>query len=452
MPGIRIATRQTLFSSPTRTRHSNHASSLRRRGELQSTLRTNNLKGDPVTHEYWLVPHSLGTWRRRLTEALLHRDFGLRVTIPGDRLCPPVPNRLNYILWLQDIVRETSDNPDGLVRGIDIGTGASAIYPLLACRLQPNWHFVATEIDQASYNHALANVLANGLADRVQVVRASPDAPLLPLGSLPDDTFDFTMCNPPFYASKEEVDASAGGKLAEPSGVCTGAAVEMITPGGESAFVRRMVDESLVLRERCRWYTSMLGKLSSVTEVVGHLKANDVPNYALTEFVQGHTRRWAVAWSLADRHLPDELARARTPALAHLLPARTALRQPFPHAPDAAALAAALASIDGAVIAHRAHEAEAEVEVEVGRDTWSRAARRKHKDRRASAGGGMRCRLGMQRDGKEGGAGMVLEARWVRGRDRALFESFVSHVGRKVGAALAARRESALAQHAGRGS
>jgi 23S rRNA (adenine1618-N6)-methyltransferase len=76
----------------------------------------------------------------------------------------------------------------------------------------------------------------------------------------------------------------------------------MIAPGGEVEFVIRMINESLQLRDRIQWYTSMLGKLSSVTTLAERLTEHNNKNYAVTEFVQGNkTKRWAVAWSWGDR-------------------------------------------------------------------------------------------------------------------------------------------------------
>lgn len=77
--------------------------------------------------------------------------------------------------------------------------------------------------------------------------------------------------------------------------------MEMVTPGGEIAFVSQMIEESLQLRDKVKWYTTMFGKLSSVSIIVENLIDLGCRNYAVTEFVQGtKTRRWAVAWSWRD--------------------------------------------------------------------------------------------------------------------------------------------------------
>ena len=94
---------------------------------------------------------------------------------------------------------------------------------------------------------------------------------------------------------------SAASKQRPPFTACTGSENEMVTPGGEVAFVSRMIDESLILKDRVQWYTSMLGKFSSLGVLVQKLKDKGVGNYAVTEFVQGSkTRRWALAWTFED--------------------------------------------------------------------------------------------------------------------------------------------------------
>lgn len=108
------------------------------------------------------------------------------------------------------------------------------------------------------------------------------------------------MTNPPFYDSATSMAQSAKQKARPPNSSCTGAPIEMITPGGEVAFVSRLISESMTpkIQSRIQWFSSMLGKLSSVATVVDQLKEHGCTNYAVTEFIQGQkTRRWCVAWS-----------------------------------------------------------------------------------------------------------------------------------------------------------
>ncbi|RPD52939.1 S-adenosyl-L-methionine dependent methyltransferase [Lentinus tigrinus ALCF2SS1-7] len=393
------------------------------------------------------------TAQRRLTEAILHRDFGLRLDLPSGRLCPPVPNRLNYILWLEDVLEavalaEPSNDPArGHVRVFDIGTGASAIYPLLGCSTHPNWKFTATEVDPLSIRYARQNVSQNGLEERIHIVQADPDGGILAPLERSDVTYDFTMCNPPFYASREEVIQSAEAKEFEPNAVCTGADTEMITPGGEANFVGRMVQESVQLRDRCRWFTSMLGKMSSLTHIVHILREHAVTNYAITELVQGQTRRWAIAWSYCDVHLPDPIGRLSHHALQSILPPRNTLVQPLQQAASPAQvvpiLTSVLASVDGLTVRQKSPESgAADVIATAYGNTWSRAARRKKRDAmpvemdsRAQSEVQLVCRTRLGSNlGEESAVTLVFD--WVAGKDRGLFESFASHVERKVVGAL----------------
>ena len=106
------------------------------------------------------------------------------------------------------------------------------------------------------------------------------------------------MCNPPFYTSETDLLASAASKSRPPFSVCTGSKGEMVTEGGEVAFVKRIINESKLLGDRCQWFSSMLGKYGSVETILDVLRDEGSCNWAVKDLVQGtKTRRWAVAWS-----------------------------------------------------------------------------------------------------------------------------------------------------------
>ncbi len=47
---------------------------------------------------------------QQLTKSILKRDFNLKIELPDDRLCPPVPVRYEYIRWIQALVDTTADD------------------------------------------------------------------------------------------------------------------------------------------------------------------------------------------------------------------------------------------------------------------------------------------------------------------------------------------------------
>jgi hypothetical protein len=118
-----------------------------------------------------------------LTKTLLRHDFDLDWELPEGFLCPPIPQRANYIHWIEDLLagplqcaishpRELRI-PQNAV-GVDIGVGASCIFPLLALRLHPTWSFIASDINHDAIKAAQANIDRNGLGAPQHSTPASP--------------------------------------------------------------------------------------------------------------------------------------------------------------------------------------------------------------------------------------------------------------------------------------
>ncbi|KAJ7533205.1 hypothetical protein O6H91_13G037600 [Diphasiastrum complanatum] len=314
---------------------------------------------------------------RELTKVLLEHDYGIKWWIPDGQLCPTVPNRVNYIHWIEDLL-SLSPSPRYEQRqtivGLDIGTGANCIYPLLGASLN-GWSFVGTDITPVALGWALKNVQANpSIAELITVRKSSWDdfevaregtctskaligdtkgtpfemdrdlnpstahassvsnpvivdedppeklkhiglafegnlrtaegiatschslevplkSPAILVGVVKEgEMFDFCMCNPPFFETMEEAGAN-------PRTACGGTKEEMVCPGGEVGFITRLIEDSLELKNKIHWYTTMVGQKVVMKAMVAKLRALGIAILRTTEFVQGRTSRWGLAWS-----------------------------------------------------------------------------------------------------------------------------------------------------------
>lgn len=263
---------------------------------------------------------------RALTCALLHRYFQKRITIPNDRMVPAVPQRLNYICWIEDLVKLLSIHQAGdlNVLGIDIGTGASCIFPILSCHKNPAWSFIGVEADPKSYSIAIENVQKNFMDDRIRIVKISTEDTLNDILCLTNSPATFVMCNPPFFEEEYGVTLEMNPNICTTSGASNGAPsaggqlttatytggrpkssanssdkVESVCSGGEIAFVGRLLEESRHLKEEVTIYSSMLGRKQSLTHFKQTLSSLNEDNLSWTwaELCQGKTIRYAIAWS-----------------------------------------------------------------------------------------------------------------------------------------------------------
>ena len=161
--------------------------------------------------------------------------------MPDSHLVPGLTGRINYINWIHEVLNlvphsgDCSGKMEGVsadvtavekvptdavlvkgvstdittdketlasVEGIDVGTGASCIYPLLGHSLY-SWKFKATDIDPESVESARKIVAMNHLEDSIQILQRTPEQSLLK--GVVKEGMTFCMCNPPFFSSIEEV-------------------------------------------------------------------------------------------------------------------------------------------------------------------------------------------------------------------------------------------------------
>lgn len=140
------------------------------------------------------------------------------------------------------------------------------------------------------------------------------------------------MCNPPFFNHHmDEFDDETNTdcnphRRKSPSN--TSLPSEAVTDGGEVAFVTRLIEESLETNDEVTIYTTMLGKKKSLHELKSKLKllqqSGLISSYTNTEFCQGKTKRWGLAWTMTTsinlKDAPTIKCEKQKPPLVYFLP------------------------------------------------------------------------------------------------------------------------------------
>jgi len=123
------------------------------------------------------------------------------------------------------------------------------------------------------------------------------------------EVFDATICNPPFFASLAEAEAGtrrktvnlgkgrSAGRPAPPVRNFGGQASELWYPGGEEAFVRRMVKESKEQPAASFWFTTLVSQSHTLPGIYKELQWAAAVEVKTIDMAQGQKKSRLVAWT-----------------------------------------------------------------------------------------------------------------------------------------------------------
>jgi len=240
---------------------------------------------------------------RMLNRALLKTHYNIDFwDIPSGYLCPPIPGRVDYIHYLADLLAESNNQeiPRGHhIKALDIGTGASLVYPLTG-QSEYGWHFTGTDIDAGALKSAKqicdVNALEITLKRQIEpenIFRGVIEA---------KDAFHVTMCNPPFHASMAQANKGTQRKWANLGKGHSrklnfgGQNAELWCPGGEIKFIARMVEQSAEFADLCLWFTSLVSKKDNLQHIYKSLRHQGISDVKTIEMAQGKKVSRFVAW------------------------------------------------------------------------------------------------------------------------------------------------------------
>lgn len=241
-----------------------------------------------------------------LNTAILKADYEIDYwEFPDAHLCPPIPGRVDYIHHLADLIKPyTFKNP---VEVLDIGTGVTAIYPILGNAVY-KWKFVATDLDAKVLQNAKTIVDKNKLTESIEFRLQIDASHILKNIITATDAFMLSMCNPPFYKNEQEAHQATTRKLEglgkNKNGVIrnfSGTANELCYQGGEKAFLHTYLYESSLFKSNCFWYTSLVSDKDLIKSMQKSLKKLGARDVKVINMQLGNKVSRVVAWTFLNK-------------------------------------------------------------------------------------------------------------------------------------------------------
>jgi len=257
---------------------------------------------------------------KALNQALLKHHYHVNQwDIPQGYLCPPIPGRVDYIHYLADLLSETL--PETAMKNrisvLDIGTGASCIYPILGQR-EYQWSFTCSDIDPMAIKVAQQNVSSDKRLKKAITCKLQKESTQV-FNNLvqPGERFELTMCNPPFHRSLAEATKGSTRKVknleANKKGMKVplntgktaplnfgGQNAELWCPGGEVAFINNMIKESKRIQNQVLWFTCLVSKKDHISQLKLSIKKSNAKQVKIVNMAQGQKISRFIAWSFLD--------------------------------------------------------------------------------------------------------------------------------------------------------
>ena len=225
-----------------------------------------------------------------MTKSILNYYFNIKYyDIPKGFLIPPVPSRLNYLNLINELIKDIKKEN---IIGVDIGTGANIIYPILGNSIY-NWKFICSEINNESYNNAKLILQKNNLEENINLIKQENKNNIFVSIINQENKYTFSMCNPPYYDYEQEI------KIEDKKRDTEYNFDEVYYEKGELGFFERYFEESICYKKNIFLFTILIGKKSN-SEII-YDKINSYNNIIklcdIKKIMTGNNVRYIIYWS-----------------------------------------------------------------------------------------------------------------------------------------------------------